>query len=73
MTRICIVGGPRSGKTTLAQRVAAEETPKYRGMQRGPLHMTDSLIEQCKHLGKDAWSEASRRPRARGRSPPSSS
>lgn len=59
MTRICIAGGPRTGKTTLA------DSMKYDGP--APPHdpcmlirHTDNLIEQCKHLGKDAWSEASR-------------
>lgn len=52
MTRIVILGGPKTGKTTLA----GEMIQKYAVF----VHHTDSLIEQCKHLGKDAWSEASR-------------
>jgi hypothetical protein len=49
MTRIVICGGPRTGKTTLSH-------------DQGFLIIrhTDDLIEQCKHLGKDSWSEASR-------------
>lgn len=53
MTRIVITGGPRTGKTTLAELIGADH-PGF------PVRHTDDLIEQCKHLGKDAWSEASR-------------
>lgn len=56
MTRICIIGGPRTGKTTLARQL--DERCDH--IPCGSLRMTDDLIEQCKHLGKEAWSEASR-------------
>lgn len=53
MTRIVILGGPRTGKTTLAQKLAAEHLSRqHRGHHAGYLRMTDDLI----HLG---WSEAS--------------
>lgn len=53
MTRICITGGPRTGKTTLSESLGDRD-----GHNR--LRHTDDLIEQTQHLGKDAWSEASR-------------
>lgn len=56
MTRICITGGPRTGKTTLANKLA-DERGDHTSMT---VAHTDDLIEQCKHLGKEAWSEASR-------------
>lgn len=67
MTRICITGGPNTGKTTLAEHLALGGTyadgrtgpGRTLGQGKPPRH-TDDLIEQCKHLGKDAWSEASR-------------
>jgi GTPase SAR1 family protein len=56
MTRIVITGGPRTGKTTLANRLADEN-----GDPTGiTVAHTDDLIAQCAHLGKDAWSEGSR-------------
>jgi hypothetical protein len=62
MTRICITGGPRTGKTTLAKEVwVDEERARLPGNYVvTQLRHTDDLIEQCAHLGKDAWSEASR-------------
>lgn len=48
MTRICITGGPRTGKTTLAREMDAGCQP------RGLLRHTDDLM----HLN---WSEASHR------------
>lgn len=66
MTRICITGGPRTGKTTLAAAIGKElwmaaPVPDI-GDCAGPLFRhTDDLIEELKHLGKDSWSEASRR------------
>lgn len=48
MTRICITGGPRTGKTTLAERLGAEL-----GHGRFVRH-TDALLQL--HLG---WSESS--------------
>lgn len=61
MTRILITGGPRTGKTTLARQLFEEAAARYdrAGITAALLH-TDDLIEQCRHLGKDAWSEASR-------------
>lgn len=71
MTRILITGGPRTGKTTLAAQLCdAHETcrglacPRIDGALRdgkrcGEPRHTDDLIEQTKHLGKDAWSAAS--------------
>lgn len=63
MTRIVILGGPKTGKTTLAEASFEahdwpHDVPDCDGC--GTLRHTDDLIEQCKHLGKDAWSEASR-------------
>lgn len=52
MTRICITGGPRTGKTTLALSMRLDIYPC-------DVRHTDDLIEQMKHLGKDAWSAAS--------------
>lgn len=54
MTRIVILGGPRTGKTTLAERIAAEVEQRHAraGTSHGPVRHTDDLI----HLG---WSEAS--------------
>lgn len=62
MTRICITGGPRTGKTTLALRLADDVnmTPGIRTAGVVDVRHTDDLIEKCKHLGKEAWSEASR-------------
>jgi hypothetical protein len=63
MTRIVILGGPRTGKTTLSKSMSRVHgaRPQTVGMD-GYVNVshTDDLIEQCKHLGKDAWSEASR-------------
>jgi hypothetical protein len=50
MTRICITGGPRTGKTTLATDMRAVSS--YGGSTPFPLRHTDDLIP----LG---WSEAS--------------
>lgn len=63
MTRIVILGGPKTGKTTLANAWFEahdwpHDAPDCDGC--GVLRHTDDLIEQCKHLGRDAWSEASR-------------
>lgn len=65
MTRICITGGPRTGKTTLAGNLAAPlhvscDSAFDEACSCGAIRHTDDLIEQCKHLGKEAWSEASR-------------
>lgn len=51
MSRICITGGPRTGKTTLAGKLSEELGCAARH--------TDDLVEQFKHLGKDAWSAGS--------------
>ncbi|HZJ67842.1 MAG TPA: hypothetical protein VFD36_30270 [Kofleriaceae bacterium] len=51
MTRICITGGPRTGKTTLARSM---------GRIGLDIRCTDDLIAELAHLGNDAWSEASR-------------
>lgn len=50
MTRICITGGPRTGKTTLAEKLQCSSLAN--GMTGALLHHTDDLIA----LG---WSEAS--------------
>lgn len=69
MTRILITGGPRTGKTTLAEHLAlggtwtAEcGTGPSRTYGPGPdcVRHTDDLIAETAHLGKDGWSEASR-------------
>jgi AAA domain-containing protein len=64
VTRICITGGPRTGKTTLAGDLEQAGLPAGLGTLQHParwtVRHTDDLIEQCKHLGRDAWSEASR-------------
>lgn len=54
MTRICITGGPLTGKTTLARELWQS------AIVEPCLMHTDDLIERTKHLGKDAWSEMSR-------------
>jgi hypothetical protein len=65
MTRIAITGGPRTGKTTLARTFAAplhvscDSAFDDESCSCGALRHTDDLIEQMKHLGKDAWSAAS--------------
>jgi hypothetical protein len=56
VTRIVICGGPRTGKTTFAATIS-DEAGDPTGITVGH---TDDLIAQCAHLGKDAWSEASR-------------
>lgn len=48
MSRVVITGGPRTGKTTMANNMV------------GPVKHTDDLIAETAHLGKDSWSEASR-------------
>lgn len=63
MTRILITGGPRTGKTTLAEKMFEAHDwhhaePDCDGC--GQLRHTDDLIAQCAGLGKDGWSEASR-------------
>lgn len=55
MTRICITGGPRTGKTTLACTIADE----YGDHASTTVGHTDDLIDKLKHLGKEAWSAAS--------------
>lgn len=45
--RILILGGPRTGKTTLAKSLAIEN-----------VRHTDDLIEKYQHLGRDGWSAA---------------
>lgn len=60
MTRICITGGPRTGKTTLAAGIEkAFNSIPYGTTVTTSVRHTDDLIDQCKHLGKDAWSAAS--------------
>lgn len=60
MTRICITGGPRTGKTTLARTILASgETPAFRGLGESFVHHTDDLIDEYKHLGREAWSAVS--------------
>lgn len=63
MSRICITGGPRTGKTTMAEHLFGahswpHDVPNCDGC--GVLRHTDDLIEQCKHLGNKAWFEESR-------------
>jgi KaiC/GvpD/RAD55 family RecA-like ATPase len=60
MTRIVICGGPRTGKTTLARQLAIEATRSIAGALSIERH-SDDLIAELAHLGKDAWSEGSRR------------
>jgi hypothetical protein len=63
VTRIVITGGPRTGKTTLASTLwvdLAIETGMAQDSGARLVRHTDDLIDQCKHLGKEAWSEASR-------------
>lgn len=54
MTRIVILGGPKTGKTTVAEQIwrEAEQRHARAGTSHGPARHTDDLI----HLG---WSEAS--------------
>lgn len=62
MTRICITGGPRTGKTTLASALWIDLALATGMAQDSGLRLvrhTDDLIEKLKHLGKDAWSAAS--------------
>lgn len=62
MTRILITGGPRTGKTTLAESMAlagVSANATFSATVTPTLRHTDDLIEQTKHLGKDAWSAAS--------------
>jgi len=56
MDRIVICGGPRTGKTTLATDLWEQNDWPH-----GIVRHSDDLIEELKHLGKDAWSEGSRR------------
>lgn len=64
MTRIVITGGPRTGKTTLAgqlpQLFMVGALPLI-DVRTAPILHTDDLIAELAHLGKDAWSEGSRR------------
>ncbi len=61
MTRICITGGPRTGKTTMADAMWLERCrPGILAVDHGPVRHTDDLIAELAHLGNDAWSEASR-------------
>jgi dephospho-CoA kinase len=55
MTRIVICGGPLTGKTTTARRIADE----YGDHVGTTVAHTDDLIERFTHLGKEAWSAAS--------------
>jgi hypothetical protein len=55
VTRIIILGGPRTGKTTLARQLIED------GQGPGTSLHSDDLIAELAHLGKDAWSEGSRR------------
>jgi hypothetical protein len=62
--RIVICGGPRTGKTTLATSLV--DAGHFVGCGRRdldilPVRHTDDLIPELQHLGKDAWSEGSRR------------
>lgn len=52
MTRICITGGPRTGKTTLADEVGRQQFAA-RHQEMGSIRHTDSLI------GTHDWSSAS--------------
>lgn len=58
MTRIVILGGPKTGKTTLAQHLVRTE-PVHHLVWGVNARSTDDLIAELAHLGKDAWSEAS--------------
>ena len=61
MTRIVICGGPRTGKTTLANDLVGGDDARDQ-MEHAHVEVrhTDDLIGKLAHLGKDAWSEASR-------------
>jgi hypothetical protein len=59
MTRIVILGGPRTGKTTLSGVLIGPE-PEF-AVFGIPVRHSDDLIAELAHLGKDAWSEGSRR------------
>ena len=59
MTRIVILGGPRTGKTTAAERLQTDGV--VAGATGHVIHHSDDLIAELAHLGKDAWSEGSRR------------
>lgn len=58
MTRICITGGPRTGKTTLAKKIFG--SPPFTKEPEDRVLHTDDLIDRLAQLGKDGWSEASR-------------
>lgn len=60
MTRILITGGPRTGKTTLADELGITSPPPP-GFVVPIVRHSDDLIAELAHLGKDAWSEGSRR------------
>lgn len=61
MTRIVICGGPRTGKTTQAGSLQRDLTNYFGPLSTGQIHHSDDLIAELAHLGKDAWSEGSRR------------
>lgn len=73
MTRIVILGGPRTGKTTLAYKLQhdmllAQASALGPGAALAvcdemltPIRHSDDFIAELAHLGKDAWSEGSRR------------
>ena len=63
--RIAITGGPRTGKTRLANELWLDGSISagvihYPDERSPKIRHTDDLIAQCQHLGKEAWSEASR-------------
>lgn len=66
--RIVITGGPRTGKTSLAQHLGqgdlwdadnGHELGMGPPLRRETVRHTDDLLESLKHLGKEAWSAAS--------------
>jgi nucleoside-triphosphatase THEP1 len=58
VTRICITGGPRTGKTTLARKLVDEQVDAiWPRVEPVVCRHSDDLIAELAHLGKDAWSE----------------
>lgn len=55
MTRICVTGGPRTGKTTMAERLHTHGVPSVNG-NGGALRVLVRHTDDLMHLG---WSEAS--------------